>query len=89
MYQETAGTPGQRKACHRSEAQSSDAAGTGTDSLKRSKPWKDGSPGIMRAQKVILDLTALIVFGDEPWMGCLKIIRKIENVDYFKGKASV
>ena len=43
----------------------------------------------MREQKVILDLTALIVFGDEPWMGCLKIIRKIENVDYFKGKASV
>ena len=43
----------------------------------------------MRAQKVMLDLAALIVFGDEPWMGCLKIIRKIENVDYFKGKASV
>ena len=38
----------------------------------------------MNAQKVILDLTALIVFGDGRWMGCLKIIRKIENVDSLK-----
>ena len=38
----------------------------------------------MKAQKVILDLTALIVFGDGRWMGCLKIIRKIENVDSLK-----